>query len=296
MTYTLPAKVPLPPELDKKAKNIHARMAVYFDNHIYDDPEERDDTLLYQYLYHIIYMLACRKKFFTKFTDYDQFSLFMATRIYLRITNPRHQEEHGRIKSILNYCKALVNRTKVDYQREMFNEIIGTNMKGRIDGSGDRLRNDIEESLQSTHCNESCIDEEILVAITNIPTIIKDVMSETPYPKGTELYHRIYMSVYISLLNSITLSNPALRRISGGRRETNTRLYSAEMEHCVTLWRLDDTYYNMIQMLVVKTRKRICGNISEIRKSVEMCSEDLNAVILSAYGNTEKNNISEDNQ
>ena len=86
MTYNRPDKVYLPPEYDNKAKNIYTRMALYFDLFIYSD--KRDDTLLYQYLYHIIYMLACRKKYFVSWEDYDNFALYMATKVYMRYINP----------------------------------------------------------------------------------------------------------------------------------------------------------------------------------------------------------------
>ena len=53
MTYQRPAVVELPPELDKKATELHARMAVYIDNFIYKPKEERDDARIYEYLYRI---------------------------------------------------------------------------------------------------------------------------------------------------------------------------------------------------------------------------------------------------
>lgn len=297
MTYNLPSKVPLPPELDKKAKNIHTRMAVYFDAHIYDEPEKRDDALLFQYLYHIIYMLACRKRYFSKFADYDAFSLFMATRLYMRYINPKHTEKCGKIKSVLNYCKALIGHNKTDFQAETFGEIFGTDSKGNPDGTDELMREALEDSIQKSTCSEKGIDDAVLDELLNFSSIVEEVVDESPYRSDPEMRHRLYMSTYVSMLNSITLSAPAVKRLTGKDPEANERLkyylYDAEREGCVVLWRLDDTYYNMVRMLVAKVRKKLSRRIGKLRKSMEIDSEDLNAVILSAYGNTLRDNSEE---
>lgn len=297
MTYNLPSKVPLPPELDKKAKNIHTRMAVYFDAHIYDEPEKRDDTLLFQYLYHIIYMLACRKRYFSKFADYDAFALFMATRLYMRYINPKHTEKCGKIKSVLNYCKALIGHNKTDFQAETFGEIFGMDSKGNPDGMSEFMRNSLEDSIQQAVCAEQGIDDAVLDELLDFSSAVREVVDESPYRKDTEIYHRLYMSTYISMLNSITLSTPALRRLAG--RDPNMNecmkyyIYDAERNNCIVLWRLDDTYENMVRLFVVKARKKMSHRIGKLRRSMEIDSEDLNAVIMSAYGNTLRDNSEE---
>ncbi len=290
MTYSLPSEVWLPPELDKKAKNIHARMAVYFDANIYKPEEERNDTLLFQYLYHIIYMLACTKKYFNSFVEYDQFAMYMATRLYMRYINPKHTENCGKIKSVLNYCKALIGHNKVDFQRETFMEIFGTRCDGEDDGSGSLLRDDMEESIQASNAKEVGVDEEILHAILSIPDDVRRAVAETPYRKDDPVYHRLEMSTLLSVLNSITLSNTSKHRLDiaeGSRGEVFLKksLYEAERSNCVTLWRLGDEYMNMVALLTAKARRNASDRIGRIRGSMEVSSDDLNAIILSAYGN-----------
>ena len=295
MTFSMPSEVWLPPELDKKAKNLHARMAVYFDANIYKPAEERNDTLLFQYLYHIIYMLACTKKYFNSFAEYDQFAMFMATRLYMRYINPKHTEKCGKIKSVLNYCKALIGHNKVDFQRETFMEIFGARLDGQDDGSGELYRADMEGALQSAHVNSHGIDEEVLDAILEVPKDVRKVVAETPYRESDPIRHRLEMSTLISVLNSVTLSNRSearLRAAAGTSGETALKesLYEAERNDCVVLWRLGDEYHNLVSLLVAKARRRTSDRIGRIRGSMELSSEDLNAVILSAYGNVLRDN------
>lgn len=291
MTFNIPPKIYLPPEYDKKSKNPHVRMAIYFDLHIYDDPKERDDTLLYQYLYHIIYMLACTKRYFLSFEDYDAFSLFMATRLYLRYINPEHTKNHGRIKSVLNYCKKLLYPNKVDYMKESFRGIFGTNQRGEIDGSGELYQKSLEESLQNGHCKEDNLTEAIELEIQRLPQLIRQVVSETPYGKDTEVYHRVYMSTYMTVLSSLTLSNAAIKRLQSkcaDEEKTKMFLYELERNESPILWRLDDGYANMIRMLTAKVRKRFAERISGMRASFELSSDDLSSILMSAYDNVAK--------
>lgn len=295
MTFSMPSEVWLPPELDKKAKNLHARMAVYFDANIYKPAEERNDTLLFQYLYHIIYMLACTKKYFNSFVEYDQFAMFMATRLYMRYINPKHTEKCGKIKSVLNYCKALIGHNKVDFQRETFMEIFGARLDGQDDGSGELYRADMEDALQSAHVNSHGIDEEVLDAILELPKDVRKSVAETPYREGDPIRHRLEVSTLISVLNSVTLSNRSeakLRAAAGTSGETALKesLYEAERADCVVLWRLGEEYHNMVALLVAKARRMASDSIGRIRGSMELNSEDLNAVILSAYGNVLRDN------
>ncbi len=297
MTFNIPPKIYLPPEYDKKSKNPHVRMAIYFDLHIYDDPKERDDTLLYQYLYHIIYMLACTKKYFLSFEDYDAFSLFMATRLYMRYINPEHTKTRGKIKSVLNYCKKLLYPNKVDYMKESFRGIFGTNQKGEIDGSGELYQKSLEENLQNEHCKEDNLTEAIEDEIKRLPQLIRQVVSETPYESDTAIYHRIYISTYMTVLSSLTLSNAAIRRLQlrcVDEEKTKSFLYELEREENPICWRLDVRYANMIRMLTAKVRKRFAERISGMRPSFELSSDDLNFILMSAYDNAANNEAEED--
>ena len=299
MTYQLPLKVCLPPELDDKATNIHARMAVYFDNNIYNAPEDRDDDLLYQYLYHIIYMLANKNKYFVKWSDYDEFALYAATKLYMRYINPEHQLKHGRIKSVLNYVKCVIDRCKIDYQRETFASIIGTNSKGVPDGSANGFRDAWAESIQQGRYSEADVTSLVMDEMTHLPKVVRKVVAESPYRNDATMSHRLYMSVLISVLKCSTLSNSTaarLRRRGGGGADASAALgaYRLEREGCVTLWRLGPEYSNMVDLMVRKAMHGFADMVVGVRAGLQMSDDEVTSIIMSAYGNTCRDN-KEDN-
>ena len=59
---------------NKPPNMTYTAMCIYFDNNIYTS--DRDDNILYQYLYHICYMLACKSRYFRNYEDYDDFALY----------------------------------------------------------------------------------------------------------------------------------------------------------------------------------------------------------------------------
>lgn len=295
MTYNRPNYVPLPPEYDKKAKNIYTRMSLYFDLNIYKEP--RNDTLLYQYLYHIIYMLACRKKFFVSWDDYDKFAIYMATKIYLRYISPKHQEEEDKLKSVLNYCKSLLYPTKVDFLKENYAEIIGSDPKSDNDFS--ILRDSMIEGVQSDHRNNELILNEIIGEFEFLPKLIWKEVKKTPYTTDTVFTHRLFMSVLLTVAKGVTLSNQAIskiqKRLARGLDIDDFMLTSLmkERESSVTLWRLDNKYYNLINLLAFKVRKKCGENVGLIRQDYELSSEDVTAVLMSAYGNVARDDNEE---
>lgn len=292
MKFNLPSTVYLPPELDGKAKNLHARMAIFFDNNIYKEPEDRNDTLLYTYLYHIIMMLAKKESYFKTLKDYEDFSCYMATKLYLRYINPEHTKKHGKIKSVLNYCKALLHHTKVDYQRDSFNEIIGVDNKGNYDGTSDALKIQLEESIQQSYCDNNSLLEAINDELDNIPDAIKKAVRESHYKEGTSMFHRLYISTLLSFLNCSTLCNSSIKKLQNReeRGYDNDKfmldLYKKEAENCIILWRLDNKYYRLVHLLTHKARVKFAQRIINTRESLKMTPDELSAVMMSAYGNT----------
>ena len=94
MTFKLPKGV------------TYTQMAIYVDEHYF--LPNRDDNLIFEYLYHLIYMLARKKQFFQKSSQYDEYSIFAATKVFMRLIDKRCYEENPSmplVKSCLNYIK-----------------------------------------------------------------------------------------------------------------------------------------------------------------------------------------------
>lgn len=261
-----------------KPKNMsYVDMAIYFDAHIKDDP--RNDSLLYEYLYHLVYMLACKSRYFHKFEDYDQFALYAATKIYMRVIR------NIKVKSILNYVKAVLYPMKVDYQKEAFNEILNPDVDKRI--NPDAIKSTMQDRIQADYSYG--LSDALIEHMKLIPKYIRDVVNDTPYKDDALTSRRIYMSVLLTFLSSVTLSNLDIERLR--RREEKgldndnniVKLFNKERNKDVILWRLDSSMKDYISVLTIKVRKKFGQELMDVRKSFELSDDDLNAIMLSAY-------------
>ena len=67
----------------EKPKVRYVDMCMYIDDHVYTD--DYDQTLVYQYLYHIILMLAIKRDYFSSSKVTEDFSLYAASTSYVRL-------------------------------------------------------------------------------------------------------------------------------------------------------------------------------------------------------------------
>lgn len=270
------------------------KMAMYFDEHLND--KERDDGLLYQYVYHLVYMLARQKNYFQEHTDYDAFALYAATKIYLRAINQPSEDSDSQtkpIKSILNYTKAVLYPLKVDFQKETYEEIINPNIDNRI--NGDKLLNNIHNAIQSDY--QWGLFEEIFSQLESLPRYIEEVVQESPYKNDVLTARRLYMSILISFLKGITISNPGLEKVK--RREDKNlktddvvlKMLEKERENSTTVWRLKDSMLNYVEVLTNKVRKKFGQDLIELSQSFLLDDAELESVVMSAYqGDSRDNN------
>lgn len=273
-------------------KVSYTQMCIYFDKHIHDSPEVRDDTTLYHYLYQINYMLACKKKYFRNYDDYDGFASFASTKIYMRILNNagNPNSKCKPIKSILNYMKSVLYPLKVDYQNEHFNQVIKPNEKKGI--STDKITTSIKDSIQSDYMWG--LERAVLEDIRYLPHGIMKVIDETQYRNQPVMRKRLYMSCLMTFLSSVTLSNPNLDRLSKYdtksknsecRDEFLSSLYQNEKENSLTLWRLPPEMSGLVNVLTNRVRERFVLDLKESESSLELTDDVLSAIMMTSYQN-----------
>lgn len=274
MTYQKPADV------------TYVEMCMYFDAHIYD--ADRDDNLLYQYLYHIVYMLACKARFFPQnFDEYDDFALYASSRLYMRypqvVDGKIEVDEDKKIKSILNYTNATLYPLKVDYQKETYAQIFSYD----DDIKGDTLISNTKLSIQREYAEG--IEQAITDSLRLIPKIAKKKIQETPYRNDKLFCKRLYISCLLSLINSMTLSKTKLQKIAkksdiNEREELFLKSLQRERRNAVIVWHLPETYRDLIQVLVNKVRKELDNEITQTKNQFSLSDADLENIMMSAFG------------
>lgn len=236
-------------------------MAIWVDEHAYSN--NCDENTLYEYLYHLSNMLAHQSAYFSKADDYDQFALFSASRLFLRLNNPKQFEYDAdghpcmeQIKSILNYAKKVMYPYKVDFESEfnLVNKDIQVISAGNFD-LGSHL-------MEST----SLFDQlHFSFVFSDIVGIVRAHLSKIPYKKNSSEWMNIYLSCMLTLLDSITLSKKDIERYELSKRDQVKlleKIYTDLRYAKPILYHLDESMQNYITVLVNELRHVIASELS----------------------------------
>lgn len=299
MTFNRPKSVELPVDLDHKATELHARMSVYIDHYAYKPRDQRDDAKIYEYIYHISYMLACRARMMDSAVNYDEFALYCATKVYGRLISDRQFLPDGdpkklkKITSILNYIKNSLYGMKVSYQTESFNEIIDP----RVGFQTDSLVSDLKSTIQSDY-NEG-IQDNVIQALRAIPKCVRDIVKSTPYSSNAIMSRRLYISCMLSFLSSMVLPKKLKAKIDK-RAENNKdpdellfRELKSQRDNSVILWKLDPVLTDYVDILVKRIKNDLGETIISIAKAFELSDETIMQIIKSPLSDNFKQSAEE---
>ena len=249
MTYTKPSDV------------TYTQMAIWIDEHVYTD--DIDESLLYEYLYHLSNMLAGQASYFSTALEYDHFSLYSASRLFQRLYNPKQFEldennlpRMKQIKSILNYIKKVIYPYKVDFEMEF--KIEDKNMDVIQVGSFDLGSHMIESA--------SLFDRlEFSVSIESIASIVRSHLRKIPKRKNSAEWSNIYLSCMLTLLDSITLTRTMMSKYDSLKLKKEEYLDSVYEElryQEPILYHLPNSMSNYIRVLVNELRHVLASELS----------------------------------
>ena len=249
MTYTKPNDV------------TYTQMAMWIDENVYS--KDTDESRLYEYLYHLSNMLAGNASYFKNAQDYDQFSLYCASRLFQRLFNPKQFEVDSdgipkmkQIKSILNYIKKVIYPYKVDFELEF--KIENKDVDVVHVGSFDLGSHMVESS--------SLFDRiEFSLSLDSISEIVRSHLKKIPRKKDSSEWMNIYLSCMLTLLDSVTLTRAMLTKYRNMKLHKDDYLDSAYEElrnQKPILYHLPDTMSNYIRVLVNELRHVIASELS----------------------------------
>jgi len=262
-------------------------MCKYIDEHIYTD--DYDEVKIFDYLKTTIQSIALHKKYFHHLQDYEPFSVYMATRIFLRLVNKKQflpdNDPHklAKVKSVLNMIKKLFYPCKVEYQNSAYNLVI----KAEFDDTSDlytHLQNELVETVINTQ--QTLLKVDVEEYLRQIKRIIWEIINSTPYTDKV-IKNNLYVSVLISFLRSITLSNKNKKRISSNYFYNNARLYEetlneiykTEQDNAPVVWNLDVGFIPYIKILLLRVQEKIIQDIQELR-NYQIPNEDFITEVL----------------
>lgn len=254
-------------------------MAIWIDNN--SRLPTCDENVLYRYLYHLVNMIAHQSSLFKKLDDYDQFSLYCASRLVLRIRHSDLTDESTHIKSILNYLKMIVPLWRGDYEREfhIMSDEYDIIPLGSYD-LGDHMTDIISYHDVSAYAF-TCDD---------VVDVIQHHLSKIPKKRKSPEWTNIYISCVLTLLDRLEYSiETALSRQTGDRYEIVNKSFHDAKKRPPILFHIDESKSNYVEVLVVEIQHAIAAELSyEMGRKVS-AANSMKSLIYSALTDNEDN-------
>lgn len=266
-----------------KPKGVrYVDMCMYIDENVYK--EDCDDELIFQYLYHISLMIARKRRFFLKSRDLDEYALSFASKVFMRLRNPKQfqVDENGQpllkpIKSVLNYMKRISYGFKVDFEQEFYSQKLITI---------DDFQLNIPFCSYVSSSTDDLVTADYNLYLRDIPKTIKECVKKTPYCNNRELSHNLYISILLSLLSAITLSNSSKKLINTvgsniySRPDILERIYKDEAQNCIILYHLPSKYKDYLRVLLNEVKHVVVRDLSLIEHASFNAHEELKNILL----------------
>lgn len=250
----------------KPADVSYTQMCIWIDEHAYSD--DCDDEKLFEYLYHIMNMLAYKRRFFEKSAYYDDYAIYAATRIFMRLKNKRQFECNNnekcltKIKSVLNYAKKVLYPTKVAFESDNYAQNY-VQLPEKFTLYDSDFHNTVISSVDGLKI------ADFNAYLDGVVSTIKSFVYKLPHSKKSEIQN-IYLSCVLSMLNSIVLDNKnkakynELKRSGKLKQDHINKFYKLERQDCVILYHLDLSMKNYIAVIVNELRHLLAGDLSYI--------------------------------
>lgn len=279
---------------NKPANLKYTDLAIYIDANAHKIINEGEfplvEATIYEYLYHIVYALACKAAYF-KPQYYDSFAGYAAGELYMSMRKKLindGKDNRGRtvvpVKSSLNFIKATLFPLKINYQKENFGSVIDPN----VHGGTDLLKENITEAIQQQY--RTIPIEVYQDTAQELPQIIKQVIQKTPFRNDCLFCQKLYISIILTLLNDITLPSKIHKKISKNlaKRVTNKTplqllsLYTNNIEAPI-LWHLDKSFQDYVRIMVIKVKQLIAKSVEIGMHSGELSDELIDRLMRGAY-------------
>lgn len=258
-------------------------LCIWVDANAYDPNVDKEK--LFDSLYQIVCSIAIKNKLLPNWTDYQPFSLYAASRLYLRLTNTKQfdvsaPKKMKKIKSILNFIKKTMHPMIVDFQNQDFQQNFTPQLHGE---TVEDIRHRVIQKARSQYSDLNRVDFEYYLG--KICYTIKGFLKELPYCNDELMNHRLYVSCLMTLLNQITLSNVNKnrykKRLQKGFKteEFLERAYQEEVEYSVVLYHLDDSMYNYVSTIVNRLKSLIVKDLRDLIGSNEPSDAVIQSII-----------------
>lgn len=243
----------------KKPPNLSfSDLCIYIDKCVETDSiTEENENTIYEYLVILVNMLSRKYKYFKTNEDYEDFAFWEATDLFMRLKNPNL----SKIKSILNYIKGSLYGQKVKYQKLYYSEVITPDV---TDTAINLNLSNYSKQLFETLSDFNKV--EIEQSIRQIPTTIRSFLDKKLSIISKQDYQNIYVSILLSLLDSITLNKKFSEKVISKNNSSEYRQLFIrnlfESQQKIILYHLPETAESYIAILIKQLKSILIEDLS----------------------------------
>ena len=275
--------------LYKKPNNLkYTTMAIYIDENIYKP--DHDQETIYKYLYFLAIMLAHKENLFNIEDEYEEFAIYYASQLYLRLTNKKQFEYNDagepklkRVKSILNYMKSTIGQRAAEFD------------KYEYDYTSNKITDDVAVSYSFRQLVSESTDflgrVEFEACLGDIIKGLRAYLTHIPYSENSIIYNNIYLSCLLSFLNSIVLDSRSLKKLSNSYSpEQLEALYKKQNKDFVILFHLPAEMKGYIQTLTNGMKHYIAKDLSWKGRDYISSHSNMLSLLANSISNNEGQN------
>ena len=248
----------------KKPDIRYVDMCIWIDNNAYES--DCDDNTLFEYLYHLCYMLASQQKLFSRYEYYDDFAIYAATKSYFRLKNKNQFREDNplpKVKSILNYLKSVLYPMKVAFEQEEYSESVQPNNDYSI-----QFTSVFDLAEYADNIVDTISISDFKLYMNDVSKTIKNYIYKMPYIEDEILMANIYESCLLTILNWLTISvedKLKLKEMLPVNQEKGFNdILTKNKDLPPILYHLDKSYNNYIILLSRRALHLVCQDLSQI--------------------------------
>lgn len=275
--------------LYKKPNNLkYTTMAIYIDENIYKP--DHDQETIYKYLYFLAIMLAHKENLFNIKDEYEEFAIYYASQLYLRLTNKKQFEYNDagepklkRVKSILNYMKSTIGQRAAGFH------------KYEYDYTSNKITDDVAVSYSFRQLVSESTDflgrVEFEACLGDIIKGLRAYLTHIPYSENSIIYNNIYLSCLLSFLNSIVLDSKSLKKLSNSYSPDQLEaLYRKQNKDFVILFHLPAEMRGYIQALTNGMKHYIAKDLSWQGRDYISSHSNMLSLLANSISNNEGQN------
>lgn len=241
-------------------------MAIWIDTHAYD--KDVDEQKMFEYISHLVEMVARKGRYFKSDRDYDDFTSFATIQIFKRYRNKRQFKENPtveRVKSVLNLIKKTLRFYKIDYQNEEFYQ-------------KELLDNDKKQVIHPISYNQDNLSIDFCMYIKEIDIAIDKLLSIVPMSRNTLESQNIKISVLLSFLNQITFTKSQQIKMSKCSEEELRKKYFEDSSNNIILFHLNEAYISQVKVYVKLLQRYLATEITELIASFQEADDIISAM------------------